>query len=527
MRFGPECRQPAVRPVYHTCASCGMHDIAIMGGGIHGCGIARDAAGRGLSVLLAEKADLAGGTSSASTKLIHGGLRYLEHYAFRLVREALAEREVLLSMAPHIIRPLEFVLPHRRGLRPAWMIRLGLLIYDRLGGRSILPASHAVDLARVPAGKPLKAGFARGFAYSDCWVDDARLVVLNAMDAAARGADIRVRTEVVSARRGNGCWHIELRDTVSGQRRAAVARVLINATGAWIADTSAHRIEARPVANVRLVKGSHIVVPRLFEHDSAYILQNTDRRVVFAIPYEADYTLIGTTDVDCTGASGEVAISSDEVRYLCAAVNAYLAAPIAPSDVVWSYAGVRSLYDDGKASAQDTTRDFVLELDGRPGEAPLLSIIGGKITTYRRVAEEALRLVLPALPRPAGPAWTRGAPLPGGDFAYADRDRLVRELAAAVPPLGAATPERLIRAYGTMARAMLAGATRAEDLGLHFGAGLYEREVRHLVDNEWARTADDILWRRTKLGLRMTEEECRRLDDWLRLRGSSGAPSAA
>jgi glycerol-3-phosphate dehydrogenase len=477
---------------------------------------------------VAEKADLASGTSSASTKLIHGGLRYLEHYAFRLVREALSEREVLLCMAPHIIRPLRFVLPHHRGLRPAWLIRVGLFLYDRLGGRSgVLPPSNAVDLTRSPVGKPLQASFSRGFEYSDCSVDDARLVVLNAMDAAARGADIRVRTEVVSARRDNGAWRIELRDTVSGRRESVEARALINATGAWIAETSAHRIEARRVANVRLVKGSHIVVPPLFEHDSAYIFQNTDRRIVFAIPYERDFTLIGTTDVDCSGDIGEVAISREEIDYLCGSVNQYFTRAIAPSDVVWSYAGVRSLHDDGRASAQDTTRDFVLELDARRGEPPLISIVGGKITTYRRVAEEALRRLLPLLPRPAGPPWTRGAPLPGGDFACGDRDRLAGDLMAAVPFLDTDTAERLARTYGTMAHGILAGATRVEDFGLHFGAGLYQREVQHLIDKEWARTADDILWRRTKLGLRLTDEERHRLQEWLRTHGPPGVPSSA
>jgi glycerol-3-phosphate dehydrogenase len=504
-----------------------MYDIAIIGGGIHGCGIARDAAGRGLSVLLAEKADLASGTSSASTKLIHGGLRYLEHFGFRLVREALREREVLLSMAPHIIRPLQFVLPHGPGLRPALLIRLGLLLYDHLGGRSILPASHAIDLRNAPAGKPLKASFTSGFEYSDCCVDDARLVVLNAMDAAARGARIRVCTEVASARRGNGAWRVDLRDTVSGQGETVEARILINATGAWVADAMAHRIEARSIAKVRLVKGSHIVVARLFDHDSAYILQQPDRRIVFAIPYEHDFTLIGTTDVDCTGDLNNVTISGEEIAYLCNAVNRYFTTAIAPSDVVWSYAGVRSLHDDGRASAQDATRDFVLELDGKPGEPPLLSIVGGKITTYRRVAEEALGQLIPLLGRQAGPPWTRSNPLPGGDFAYQDRDRLASDLAMAVPVLGAATSHRLARTYGTIARAMFADAKRAEELGVPFGAGLYEREVRHLIDNEWARTADDILWRRTKLGLRLTKDERHRLEEWLRRYGPPGSPSAS
>lgn len=504
-----------------------MHDIAIIGGGIHGCGIARDAAGRGLSVLLAEKDDLASGTSSASTKLVHGGLRYLEHFSFHLVRESLRERDVLLSMAPHIIRPLRFVLPHHRGLRPALLIRLGLFFYDHLGGRSILPPSSAIDLASVPAGKPLKAGFPRGFEYSDCWVDDARLVVLNAMDAAARGAEIRVRTEVMSAHRSSGRWRVDLQDTVSGRRETVEARALVNATGAWVADTAAHRIKARPIASVRLVRGSHIVVPKLFDHDSAYIFQNSDRRIVFTIPYEEDYTLIGTTDVDCAEDIGKVAISSEEIDYLCGAVNEYFITAIGPSDVVWSYSGVRSLHDDGQASAQDTTRDFVLEFDGNRGEPPLLSIVGGKITTYRRVAEEALRLLVPVLSRRAGPPWTRGAPLPGGDFACGERDRLARDLAMAVPLLGAATSDRLVRTYGTMARAMFADATRTEDFGMHFGAGLCEREVRHLIDKEWAMTADDILWRRTKLGLRLTEDERNRLRDWLRIRGPAGASSGA
>jgi glycerol-3-phosphate dehydrogenase len=505
-----------------------MYDIAIIGGGIHGCGIARDAAGRRLSVLLAERADLASGTSSASTKLIHGGLRYLEHFGFRLVRESLREREVLVSMAPHIIRPLSFVLPHHRGLRPAWLIRLGLFLYDHLGGRSsVLPASNAVDLTRAPVGRPLQATFTRGFEYSDCWVDDARLVVLNGMDAGARGADIRVRTEVMAAHRRGGCWRVELRDTLSGQRDTVEARALVNATGAWVADTTAHRIAARPIARVRLVKGSHIVVPKLFDHDSAYIFQNADRRVVFAIPYERDFTLIGTTDVDCTGDIDDLTVSREEIDYLCGAVNAYFTTAIAPSDVVWSYAGVRSLHDDGRASAQDTTRDFVLELDGKLGEPPLLSIVGGKITTYRRVSEEALRRLLSLLPNRAGPPWTRGAPLPGGEFLCGDRDRLASELAAAVPSLGAATSDRLVRTYGTVAQAMFAGAARAEDLGLHFGAGLYEREVRYLIDKEWAVTSDDILWRRTKLGLRLTEDERRRLEDWLRIHGPAGASSAA
>ena len=394
-----------------------MYDIAIIGGGIHGCGIARDAAGRGLSVLLAEKADLASGTSSASSKLIHGGLRYLEHYNFHLVREALRERETLLAMAPHIACPLRFVLPHHRGLRPAWLMRLALLLYDRLGGRSrVLPASTAVDLTRDPVGKPLKAGFMRGFTYYDCRVDDARLVVLNAMDAAARGADIRVRTEVQAAHRAGSGWRIDLRDAVSGLCETVEARALVNASGAWVAATGG-RIKAHPAGSIRLVKGSHIVVPRLYDHDSAYVLQNPDRRVVFAIPYEADFTLIGTTDVDCNGNLDHVAISPEEVAYLCEAANRYFSRDIAPSDVIWSYAGVRALHDDGQASAQETTRDFVLELDGAAsGEAPLLSIVGGKLTTYRRVTEEVLARLVPLLAVQGRPGLDPRQPAAGRGF---------------------------------------------------------------------------------------------------------------
>lgn len=490
-----------------------MYDIAIIGGGINGCGIARDAAGRGLSVLLAEKDDLASGASSASTKLIHGGLRYLEHYHFRLVRESLKEREVLLGMAPHIIEPLRFVLPHHRGLRPALLIRLGLLLYDHMGGRRSLPPSTAVDLSQAPAGAPLKPGFRRGFEYSDCWVDDARLVVLNAVDAAARGATIRVRTEVVSARRSADRWQVALRDVLSVRQETVEARALVNAGGAFVATLAAERIGACAVPRVRLVKGSHIVVRGLFDHDRAYIFQNSDRRVVFAIPYERDFTLIGTTDVDFSGDASKISITEAETKYLCAAANEYFIRSIAPTDVVWSFAGVRSLRDDGRASAQDATRDFALDLDGRGGEPPLLSIVGGKLTTYRHVSEEALRMLAPVFPG-AGPAWTRGAVLPGGDLGGTGREELARDLAATCPPLGLAVAERLARTYGTTARKIFAGVVRKEDLGADFGAGLCEREVRHLVDNEWARTADDVLWRRTKLGLRLSDAERRRLSDW-------------
>ena len=495
-----------------------MRDIAIIGGGINGCGVARDAAGRGLSVLLAEQGDLASGTSSASTKLIHGGLRYLEQYEFGLVRSSLKEREVLLGMAPHIVRPMRFVLPHHRGLRPAFLIRLGLFLYDHLGGgRRILGPSRSLDLSRIAAGKPLKPTFRRGFEYSDCWVDDARLVVLNAMDAAARGAEVRVRTQVLAAQRTDGHWQIVLRNLLSGQQETVTARVLVNAAGAWAANVPTEGNAAQRRLGIRLVKGSHIVVRKLFEHDSAYIFQNADRRIVFAIPYEQDYTLIGTTDVDFQDDLSSVAISTAEAQYLCEAVSEYFTVPVSPSDIVWSYAGVRSLHDDGKPSAQDATRDFVLDLDGHAGEPCLLTIIGGKITTYRHVAEEVMRRLQPLFPQ-ARPAWTRGVALPGGNFAHDQLDRLAAELSAAHPALGEATSRRLVRTYGTLAREIFACSNGAAGPGVHFGAGLYEREVAHLVDNEWAMTADDVLWRRTKLGLRIGDSGRLELAEWLAAR---------
>ncbi|MEZ5775702.1 MAG: glycerol-3-phosphate dehydrogenase [Hyphomicrobiaceae bacterium] len=490
-----------------------MYDILVIGGGVNGCGIARDAAGRGLKVLLAERADLASGTSSASTKLIHGGLRYLEHYEFRLVREALAEREVLLAMAPHIAWPLRFVLPHHGGLRPRWMIRLGLFLYDHLGGRRILPGSRALDLSRDPAGEPLRPEFRSGFEYSDCWVDDARLVVLNAMDARARGAEIRVATEVTACRRVGRVWQADLRGP-SGGHQTVETRVVVNAAGPWVGEVVQHVTATAERSPVRLVKGSHIVVPRLFEHERAYIFQNADRRIVFAIPYEGEFTLIGTTDVDFAGDPSTARISGDEVAYLCRAVSAYFEKPVAPEDVVWTYAGVRPLYDDGTASAQEATRDYVLALEGGRGAPRLLNVFGGKITTYRHLAEEAVDRLADEFAR-IGPAWTVGATLPGGDFEIGGTARLADELMRDCVGLDAATARRLARSYGTQGRKLLAGARRVADLGRDFGAGLTEREVTYLVRYEWARNADDVLWRRSKLGLRLKEDERQALRDWL------------
>jgi len=482
-----------------------LFDLAIIGGGINGSGIARDAAGRGLSVLLVEQGDLASGTSSASTKLIHGGLRYLEHYAFRLVRESLAEREVLLRAAPHVIHPMRFVLPHHPGLRPRWLIRLGLFLYDNLGGREILPGTRTLDLRTDPAGAPLRPEFTCGFEYSDCWVDDARLVVLNARDAAARGADIRTRTRCIGAKHADGVWHLALQDGT-----IEAARVLVNAGGPFVSGVLHEVAGAEEPRRIRLVKGSHIVVPRLYEHNRSYILQNTDGRICFAIPYEHDFTLIGTTDEDFHGDPASVATSADEERYLCGAVSEYLRTPVDPADIVWRYAGVRPLLDDGTSKAQEATRDYVLAL-----QAPvLLSVFGGKITTYRRLAEAAMAKLARFFPGMRG-AWTAGVALPGGDFPWDGIERVRSDLTLRYPFLADATQRRLVRAYGTLAMDMLGDARSVADMGRCFGADLTEREIDWLVRTEWARSAGDVLWRRSKLGLRLNAKEVEVLEDYL------------
>jgi glycerol-3-phosphate dehydrogenase len=495
-------------------------DIVIIGGGVNGCGIARDAAGRGYSVLLAEQGDLGAGTSSASTKLVHGGLRYLEYYEFRLVREALIEREVLLRAAPHIIWPLRFILPHHKGLRPAWLLRLGLFLYDHLGGRKLLPPTTVRDLTKEPEGAPLASEYRKGFEYSDCWVEDSRLVVLNAMDAAERGAEICVRTRCTAARRVDGRWHVTLRQP-DGTERHVSARLLVNAAGPWVDDVLKEALGSNAPAKVRLVQGSHIVVPRLFDHDKAYIFQNADRRIVFAIPYERDFTLIGTTDRDWQGHPDAVEISDEEIAYLCRAVSAYLTRPVEPSQIVWTYSGVRPLYDDGASEAQAATRDYVLKMEpGADGEAALINIFGGKITTYRKLAEAALHKVEEALAS-REPAWTRDARLPGGDFPVDGFDALVSELLGVYPGVREATARRLARAYGTRARTLLGAASGRDGLGRIFGADLSEAEVDYLMRHEWARRADDVVWRRSKLGLRMTAEEIAALDDWMRRHAES------
>ena len=500
-------------------AAASVFDLAIIGGGVNGCGIARDAAGRGLSVLLLEQGDLGGATSSASTKLIHGGLRYLEYYEFALVRAALAEREVLLRIAPHIVWPLRFVLPHHAGLRPWWMLRTGLFLYDHLGGRHSLPSTTALDLRIDRAGAILQSRYTRGFEYSDCWVDDARLVVLNARDAADRGADIRPLTRCVAARRVATHWTLTLREQ-QGQETQAAARILVNAAGPWVDDVLSQVTRQNTRTHVRLVKGSHIVIPRIAGHDRSYIFQNADGRICFAIPYEDAFTLIGTTDEDFQGDPADAVPSVAEEEYLCAAVNDYFRKPVTRDQIVWRYAGVRPLRDDGASAAQQATRDYVLELDAPKGMPPLLSVFGGKITTYRRLAEAALSRLTPHLPGlPA--AWTADASLPGGDFAPADLPSLHTELASRYAFLPQDILRRLLRTYGTRVNAILGDAQAMEDLGEDFDTGLTVREIDYLQANEWAVTADDIAWRRTKRGLHMSKTQMARLRDFL-----AGEPSS-
>lgn len=489
-------------------------DLLVVGGGINGTGIARDAAGRGLSVILCEQDDLANHTSSASSKLIHGGLRYLEQYEFRLVREALIEREVLLRAAPHIIWPLRFILPHSGEQRPAWMIRLGLFLYDHLGGRKLLPASRGIDLTVDPAGEPLKPQLKKGFAYADCWVDDARLVVLNAIDAQERGAEILTRTRCTAARRLNGLWYAELIPAGRGPIRRIRARALINATGPWVSSFLAETLHMSAPSHVRLVKGGHIIVPKLYDHPDPYILQNTDRRVVFVIPYEEKYSLIGTTDIDYRDDPREVEVTNDEIAYLCQAVSRYFRAPVTPKQVEWTYAGVRSLYDDASRDISALTRGYVLDLDHPDGEAALLSVIGGKITTYRRLAEHALGKLQPVLGFKPG-AWTADAHLPSGDLPRADFAAFLAQLKADRPWLPPALARRYARAYGSRVAAVLGAARSLGDLGEPLGDGLYEAEVDYLVHKEWALAAEDILWRRSKLGLHVSDETVARLRTWL------------
>jgi len=489
------------------------YDIVIIGGGINGACIARDAAGRGLSVLLVEQNDLASGTSSAATKLIHGGLRYLEYYEFRLVAESLAEREVMLRIAPHIVWPLEFVLPHEKHLRPAWMIRAGLFLYDHIGGRSSLPHSRNVRLTADGYGAGLKREFARGFAYYDGWVDDARLVVLTLCSARAHGASVLPRTRCIGAQREGEFWRVTLRGEAAGasparaEASAVSARILVNAAGPWVKSLLDRELNIDSPGKVRLVKGSHIVVPRIHDKRHAYILQNPDRRVIFMIPYEREFTLIGTTDVQVSEDEIPPAISTEEIAYLCAAASRYSARPVMPGEVAWSYSGVRPLYDDGKEDPSAVTRDYVLLLDERG--PPLVSVFGGKITTSRKLAEHVLDKLAPwvSAQRP----WTHAEALPGGDFGGRDFQAVLAEFRARFARLDPHWLARLLRRHGTLAEAILEGARTEADLGEDFGGGLYERELAYLVRHEWATSAEDVLWRRTKCGLHMRAPQRQRV----------------
>ena len=494
---------------HHAPPIAEIYDLAVVGGGINGCGIAADAAGRGLSVFLCERDDLAQHTSSASSKLIHGGLRYLEHQEFRLVREALAEREVLLAKAPHIVKPLRFILPHRPHLRPAWLIRAGLFLYDHLGKRERLPASRRL---RLGIGSPLKAEISRAFEYSDCWVDDARLVVLNAMAAREKRAHIHTRTRCVSARRSKNLWHLHL-ERSDGSRFSIRARALVNAAGPWVADFLREDLKQAPPYGIRLIQGSHIVVPRLYDGEHAYILQNEDQRIVFVIPWLERFSLIGTTDREYRGDPAHVQISPEETDYLLRVVNAHFKRQLSRTDVLYSYSGVRPLCDDESEQPSAITRDYTLALNGMPGEAPLLSVFGGKLTTYRKLAEAALELLAPTFPH-LPPAWTAQSPLPGGEN-LTSCEALADKLIERFGWLDRNLALRWASTYGSRSWKLLDGVQQQNDLGEHLGAGLYSREVDYLCREEWAQEAEDILWRRTKLGLFMTSSQQTRLREYM------------
>ena len=498
------------------------YDVIVVGGGVNGAGVARDAAGRGARVLLLEAGDLGQGTSSKSTKLIHGGLRYLEHYEFRLVREALKEREILWGIAPHIIRPLRFVLPHRPGLRPRWLLRLGLFLYDHIGGRKKLPASRSVGLRRHTPGGPLEPEHVLGFKYSEGWADDARLVALNARDAADHGARARTRTRAEMLRCEDGMWVVDARDDQGHQYRFN-GRSVVNAAGPAVLDLL-KRADAEPDHQMRLVRGSHIVVRKLFEHDYAYFFQLPDGRIFFAIPYERDFTLIGTTDQDHDGPASEAKASDEEIAYLCEGASLYFREPITPADVVWTYSGVRPLIEDGSGRPEAATRGYRIDLDLAEG-APLLTIYGGKITSYRHVAEAAVDELADHVPALSGKRWTAKAPLPGGNFPTNGAAALKADYKLAYPFLTAATVDRIVKAYGTDARAWLGQAEDWDALGGEIAHGLSATEVQWMIEREWARTTDDILWRRSKLGLHFSDDEVAKLAVWLEAKRPLNQPT--
>lgn len=488
-----------------------VHDLIVIGGGINGVAVASDAAGRGLDVALFEMNDLASATSSASSKLIHGGLRYLEHYEFRLVSEALAEREVLLNNAPHLVAPLRFQLPHRPHLRPAWMIRIGLFLYDNIGKRVSLPASHGLKFA---SNGPLLPQMKKGFEYSDCAVDDARLVVINAKLAQEKGAKIHTRSKCIDATRSKEGWTVTIEDTLTGKTTEFKSKALVNAAGPWVDKFFDSQLKMTSPRGIRLVKGSHVIVPKMYEENHAFILQNEDNRIVFVLPYLDDYSVIGTTDVEYTGDPSKVTIDDDEISYLCDIVNQHFVKPVSPDDVISTWSGVRPLCEDESSDAQAVTRDYTIELDDQQQDAPLLSIFGGKLTTYRKLGQAAVDQLAPFFPEMNEP-WTKTATLPGGDFT--SRDSLQSTLLKQYPWLDANIARRFVRAYGTLSVSILKQISSVEELGMHFGHGLYQAEVDYLVAEEWAVSVEDILWRRSKLGLKYTQAEVSALDAYLNL----------
>jgi len=496
-------------------------DLFIIGGGVNGAGIARDAVGRGLTVALCEKDDLAQGTSSRSGKLVHGGLRYLEYYEFRLVREALIEREVLLESAPHIIWPMRFVLPHNPADRPAWLVRLGLFLYDHLGGRKRLPGTRTLDLSRAPEGAPIKSEYSKAFEYSDCWVDDSRLVLLNALDANARGAAIHTRTACSSVRRAGTLWDIETTDTVTGAKQAFKARCVVNTAGPWVNDIIGRVAGLNSSRSVRLVKGSHIIVPKFWEGRQAYLVQNPDKRVIFINPYENDLALIGTTDIPYEGRPEEVAPDAGEIDYLLKSVNRYFKQQLVPSDIVHSFSGVRPLYDDNAENPSAVTRDYIFEVDAPEGAPPLLSVFGGKITTFRKLSEHALDKIRPFFPKMGAP-WTKTGVLPGGDMRDADFETFLGEAKLRHPFLSPSLLKHYGRLYGTRLHALLGDARSLADLGICFGPNFYEREAEFLIAEEWARSAEDILDRRTKHGLHLSDAEKAAFGQWFERAASEG-----
>ncbi len=485
-------------------------DLFVVGGGINGTGIAADAAGRGLNVGLCEMGDLAHATSSSSSKLIHGGLRYLEHYEFRLVKEALTEREVLLKIAPHLVTPMRFQMPHRPHLRPAWLIRIGLFLYDNLGKRDTLLGSKGV---KYGTDSPLKDDITQGFEYSDCWVDDARLVVINALSAQQNGASIFARTRCTSAKRVDNQWHISLEDQITKETHKVTAKALVNAAGPWVSSFIETKLEQKAPYGIRMIKGSHIVVPKLYQHSNAFIMQNTDKRIVFAIPYREHYTLLGTTDVEYKGNPNDVAISEEETQYILKVANDHFKKTLSPADVVWSYSGVRPLLEDESSDPSAVTRDYTLHLDDKNHKAPLLSIFGGKITTYRKLALSAMTKLTPYFDN-LGEAWTDSKPLPGGDLEMS-LDAFAMKLQQDYPFIGANLARRFANSYGTLTHTLLDKVNAEDELGQHFGNQLYQVEVDYLINHEWARSAEDILWRRTKLGLELTSDQVTALESYI------------